>query len=198
MRRHTTTARRTVSGRSASGTASRPPTHGTYSPQEIESHLLMKLLSCLAYWCPCILFGKTQDRNQGDPNSSGLGMMVSKCSILLVKVQSLTLPVLCLVLHCPLRRSSDPPSYPATQLSQTTRHRRFGPHGLPGSLVLPMLWSCPRRERVVAQVYWHRSSHQATIPSATRYDGMKKPLVCLEGMFVVFRATFFWAIELFR
>jgi len=32
--------------------------------------------SCLGCWCPCILYGKTQARNDGDPNSSGLGLMV--------------------------------------------------------------------------------------------------------------------------
>lgn len=30
---------------------------------------------CLGCWCPCILYGKTQARNEGDPHASGLGLM---------------------------------------------------------------------------------------------------------------------------
>ena len=36
--------------------------------------------SCLGCWCPCILYGKTQARQDGDPNASGLGGMVKMSS----------------------------------------------------------------------------------------------------------------------
>jgi hypothetical protein len=31
---------------------------------------------CMAYWCPCVLFGRTYARDHGDPDSSGMNSSV--------------------------------------------------------------------------------------------------------------------------
>lgn len=55
--------------------------------------LNVKTTGCLGCWCPCLLYGRTQDRYKGDQDSSGCNGSVS--SLLLLMSSSLYTSVIC-------------------------------------------------------------------------------------------------------